>query len=429
MSPRKIETIDDVAAWQLCCGCGVCAYLNPDQFEMVDTLEFGRRPSTCDESKDDPRSAEAMSACPGINLDFTFDHSVPGLAKDYLSVWGPVLEVWEGYASDPKIRYEGASGGVATALALHAIEKGAMHGVLHTQSRKGQPCFNQTVLSRSREELLAAAGSRYAPASPCDGLKMVEDAPNPCVFIGKPCDVAATQKAMSLRSPLADKIGLTIAFFCAGTPSTAGTFKMIEAMGIEDPSQLRELRYRGRGWPGKAAAVFMKNGTLQTRELTYDQSWGDILEKHRQWRCYICPDHIGQFADVAVADAWHRSVPDNQPGLSLIIARTPRGREMILNAIKDGYLNLESVDPSVLPTCSSGTSWALRQLWGRLSALRAMRVPIPTFSGLNLFQPWLREASLKEKVKSLLGTIRRIYRKQLHRKQLIKPFSGKSESL
>jgi hypothetical protein len=62
------------------------------------------------------------------------------------------------------------------------------------------------------------------------------------------------------------------------------------------------------------ARVQLGSGIRQ-QQFTYEQSWGEILQKYRQWRRYICPDHIGEFANIAVADAWHCPIPDNQPGL------------------------------------------------------------------------------------------------------------------
>ena len=145
--------------------------------------------------------------------------------------WGPVLEVWEGYAADPEVRYTGSSGGLASAIALYCIEKGEMHGLLHIGSDEKTPLKNKTVLSVSRDEIVARTGSRYAPASPCDGLSMVAAAPDPCVFIGKPCDVTAVTLARSLRSELAEKMGVTIGIFCAGTPSSQGTLDLLEEGG------------------------------------------------------------------------------------------------------------------------------------------------------------------------------------------------------
>ena len=66
-----------------------------------------------------------------------------------------------------------------------------MHGVLHTAANAKRPYLNETVMSKTRASIINAAGSRYSPASPCEKLQEIEDAPSPCVFIGKPCDVAA----------------------------------------------------------------------------------------------------------------------------------------------------------------------------------------------------------------------------------------------
>jgi len=305
---RKIQTIEDMAAWQLCCGCGACTYVCPDEIEMIDTLEYGRRPRLRDVNSAE-RAALAMKVCPGIGLTRVAKPADQLGDQRFFDIWGPVLRIWEGYAADPEVRFEGSSGGAATALSLFALERLEMHGVLHVHSRQDVPYLNGTVLSKTREELLAGTGSRYAPASPCDGLERIEHAQGPCVFVGKPCDVAAVGKAAELSSELREKIGLTITFFCAGTPSTRGTLEMLKQMGIADPSSVISLRYRGRGWPGMATIEFRDSeGDIQQRQLSYDQSWGVILQKYRQWRCYICPDHVGEYADVAIADAWHRPV-------------------------------------------------------------------------------------------------------------------------
>src|SRR5262249_46317673 len=153
----------------------------------------------------------------------------------------------------------------------YCIEKMGMHGLLHTVARKDVPYLNETALSTSRAQILSATGSRYAPASPCEALAQVEHAPAPCVFIGKPCDVAGALNARRLRPALDKNLGLTIALFCAGTPSTRGTLAMLEAMGIADPSRVRSVRYRGNGWPGRATVTFEgPDGKVETRDLSYE---------------------------------------------------------------------------------------------------------------------------------------------------------------
>ena len=118
-----INDIRDVVERQLCCGCGVCAYLSPDSIEMVDAVEHGRRPRHRGGSTDDP---DAMKACPGIMLERADEDAPAGAIPELLPGWGPVLEVWEGHATDGAIRFAGSSGGAASALALACIEDGGM---------------------------------------------------------------------------------------------------------------------------------------------------------------------------------------------------------------------------------------------------------------------------------------------------------------
>ena len=186
-----------------------------------------------------------------------------------------------------------------------------MGGALHIGARTGKPYLNETVYSTDRDALLANTGSRYAPASPCDSLHLIEDAEKPSVFIGKPCDAAAVQRARKLRPELDPKLGAVIAFFCAGAPSTQGTLELLKQVGVEDPERVTSLRYRGKGWPGMWTVTWTDAaGNERTEQRTYAESWG-FLQKYRQWRCYICPDHTGEFADIAVGDPWYRQV---QPG-------------------------------------------------------------------------------------------------------------------
>lgn len=415
--------IPEVAERQLCTGCGVCAYLSPDEIEMVDDLENGRRPLLRTRLSEDRRSVDAASACPGSHLHQTANERSSGVIAELAPAWGPVMSLWEGYASDPEIRFAGSSGGAASALALFCIERLGMHGLLHIDARRDVPYLNRTVLSTTRQQILAATGSRYAPASPCDSLRLIEEAPAPCVFIGKPCDVAGARAAAGLRPGLERNLGLTIGIFCAGTPSTKGTLEMLKAMGVEDPTTLVGVRYRGNGWPGRATARFRTaDGSLDERSFTYAESWGDILQKHRQWRCYICPDHTGEFADIAVGDPWYRPIPEGDHGHSLVLARTDRGRRIVESAIEAGYLTLTPVVPSILPASQPNLLRTRGAIWGRLAALRVMGAAVPRFTGMPMFRFWISQLSVKEKIQSVVGTVRRVFRKGLRERRPVTPF-------
>lgn len=415
MIHKRINNFSDVSEFQLCCGCGVCSYLYPERYEIHDIQKFGKRPIP--KGKRTSPDLGLETSCPGLSIGRS-RHVLqqPGLIDELKAGWGPIFSMWEVSAADSEIRFKGSSGGAISALALYCIERGGMSGALQVTADSENPYLNKNVLSCTREEILTAAGSRYSPASPCEDLGLIEKATTPCVFIGKPCDVLGANNAAKLRHGLNEKLGLTIACFCAGTPSTDGTLQMLKRMGVNDPAAVKSLRYRGLGWPGKANVEYVDGPATRKADLTYAEAWGDLLQKHRQWRCYICPDHTGEFADIAVGDPWYREIRLGEEGTSLVLARTQKGKDTILKAIASGYIVAEKVKSNILPASQPNLIKTRGALWGRLAALKLMNAPSPHYSNIALFTIWLSELSLKEKMQSILGTIKRVFVKGLKKR-------------
>jgi coenzyme F420 hydrogenase subunit beta len=423
--PRP-RTVHDVAAGKLCTGCGVCAYLAPEEIRMVDVLDHGRRPlPLLPTGGPGPGAAAALGCCPGVRLEHDTATAAPGEIAELREAFGPVRALWEGYAADPEIRLAGSSGGVATALAAYCLEHEGMAGTLHVGARADVPYLNETRMSRTRAELLAAAGSRYAPASPCDRLDLIEAADGPCVFVGKPCDVAAVRMARRVRPALDARVGLTVAVFCAGTPTTRGTLEMLDRLGVRDPDRVESVHYRGDGWPGRARARTVDDPPGELRTLSYEQSWGDILQKHRQWRCYLCADHTGEFADVAVGDPWYRPT-GGDPGRSLVLARTERGVRIVEAAVAAGALVLDRVEPRILPASQPNLVAARGSVWGRLVTLRAAGLMTPRLRHLPMAGIWWRSLTVRQKLQSTVGTLRRVRRKRLREPADLVPYDGRS---
>jgi coenzyme F420 hydrogenase subunit beta len=171
------KSVQDVADWRLCLGCGACAYICPQQkVRLINDLELGIRPVV--ENDQCLSCTQCLEVCPSVENDHREINARENVIQELVPSFGPVLEIWEGHASDPEIRSAGSSGGLLTALSLYCLEKEKMHGVLQIGMDPENPTLNKTKLSRSREELLANTGSRYAPASVCDSLHLIEEAPS-----------------------------------------------------------------------------------------------------------------------------------------------------------------------------------------------------------------------------------------------------------
>jgi coenzyme F420 hydrogenase subunit beta len=386
--------------------------MQPAEIRMVDVLDEGLRPVTREDTAGLMiDTSEALKVCPGIELehpDFTREESI---AQDLVDAWGPILSIWEGGATEDEIRFAGSSGGVASALAVYVLEHLDFRLVVHVGADPDSPHTNRTVVSRTRDEVLMRSGSRYAPASPCELLNMIEDAGGPCLFIGKPCDVAAAQKARRYCPNLDRNLALTVAFFCAGTPSTNGTLELLESLGVPDVDDLVEVRYRGNGWPGNFVARSRKDNAAYS--CTYNQSWGAVLSSHVQWRCKLCLDHTGEFADIAVGDPWYRPIQEGEMGSSLIVARTDLGKRCVETAIDDGVLTALPVDLDLLPQSQPNLLRTRGEVWGRMLGARLSGALTPTYRRMPSFGLWLSEVPLPRKLRSILGAMRRSFRQEI----------------
>lgn len=373
-------TLSGIIDGRLCSGCGLCSTLIADnKVSMAMSKEGFLRPQI-HEKLTVEENAVVVKTCPGNYLEHE-PSNVP-----YDSLWGPVVTVRTGYALDEEVRYQGSSGGAISALLIHLLESGAVDFVAHVAASETDPLKNEVCLSRNRADVLRGAGSRYAPSAPLENLTALLDLPGKFAFVGKPCDVAGLCNLARVDKRVSEKAAFCIAFFCAGVPSQHGTLEVLRKLGVER-EELAKFSYRGEGWPGKAKAV-TRDGRVS--EMDYATSWGTILNRHLQFRCKICPDGTGEFADIACADAWYGKdgYPefDEQAGRSLILARTRRGEELIADALRFNRIAGEACDLDQVALMQPYQRERKRAVLARILAFKIRSGITPAFSGLGLFK-------------------------------------------
>jgi coenzyme F420 hydrogenase subunit beta len=342
------------------------------------------------------------TACPGAQV------AAWGDAPDVHRYWGPYHQVLTGNAVDARVRFEGSSGGVLSALAIHALQSGLVERVLHISADPDQPTRNILQWSSNAEDVLAGAGSRYAASSPLAEIDHILGQGVPFAFIGKPCDVSALRQ-FALMDPRVDQlIPIKLSFFCGGLPSHTGADQVIRAMGL-DPAEVRSFRYRGDGWPGLTRAE-SANGS--TGEMRYEDSWGGHLSKEVQFRCKICPDAVGGVADIACADAWYGGESgypqfEEQDGRSLVITRTSSGEKLLQSAIGAHAITVETLPVEEVRLMQPSQARRKRLVSSRLAACSVTGQPRPKTGGLAVSIA-ARDASLRDRLRDFIGTIRRI---------------------
>lgn len=404
---QRIKSLQDVVDWGLCLGCGACSYFcERDAVQLVDVHSQGIRPILGDACHGCRR---CLAICPGYSADANLAAGPRQNVSETEREIGPTLEIWEGYATDPEVRFRGSSGGLLTALSLFCLEQQSMAFVLHTGMDEQQPWMNKTVISRGRAELLSRTGSRYSPASPCERLADIENSDRPCVFVGKPSDTMAVWKTRQHRPQLDRNLGLVLTFFCAGEPNTTGTLSLLEMFGVQR-DDLASLNYRGEGWPGNFRVRSKSSET--TPSMTYRESWGK-LTGFRAFRWQLDPDGLGTVADLSCGDAW-QDFRDGDDGRSLVLVRTARGRDILHAAMKAGYVTLRQVGPEAVLKAQANLLNRRKEIFGRCLGMRLLGVPVPKLHNFSLFHSWIR-LPLTRQVRTVFGTAWRVLKRQLWR--------------
>ncbi len=397
-----------VARGDLCAGCGACAGLAPGKVAMQVMPPGYLRPVQT-ARLDATEEAAIANACPGLG------QSVVAGGRPDPVLWGPHVSMQTGWANDPAVRFAGSSGGALSMILIHLLASGTVDAVVQTAASPDLPTGNATVTTDDRAGVLAAAGSRYAPSAPLADLPVQvaahRDHGTRFAFVGKPCDAAALRALRDADPLIAATFPVILSFFCAGVPSHAGGAAVLTALGA-DPARTTAFRYRGNGWPGQATATLADGSE---RSMSYHDSWGGILSKHVQHRCKICADGTGVAADIVCADAWEADAAGyplftEAPGISLIVARTVLGAQLIAAAQAAGQIATAPFVIDQLAAIQPGQRERRRALWARLAALRLAGRPIPRYEGLQIAaaarqNPWTRN------LRNFLGTLRRRFRR------------------
>lgn len=394
-----LQAVSRVLANDNCSGCGACALIS-ERINMNLSDEGYLRPEFAEAPEDTPvnRAAAALfkEVCPGVRLRAPMTADRP----QHHPSFGSYVSSWEAWACDEDIRFAGSSGGVLTALGEWLVRSGTIEAAIVSTGSPSAPTRTVPVRIMSREDFLASAGSRYAPVS---NIQAMDDGGANLAVVGKPCEISALKNLQHSTGVAPDEGPVMLSFFCAGTPSQQATDRLAQTLGTP-VDQVSELRYRGNGWPGNFAVT---NRAGSTESLSYDESWGRHLGRALQWRCKLCPDGVGEDADVAVGDYWDADNDGyplfaDQQGRSVAIARTNRGHQLLLDAAAAGAVYLRPVSlrsvAAIQPLQVQRRATLVGRLTGRL--LAGKRIPLYTGYGLSR----LARVKLKDNLAALRGT-------------------------
>ncbi len=381
----------------LCIGCGICNSI--DQNKPINFL-LGKDGAYHPDSETTIKNLKNI--CPGV-----FIENVNIIENEDQLFWGYYKECYEAYSLDDEIRFFGSSGGTITALSYYLIEHKIVTGIIHLGNTEN-PLFYKLRISKTKEELLRNAGSKYITTDYLKGLRnILKESEGVLAFVGKPCDISAVKQYLKYTKEFEGKILLYISFFCAGLPKFTGLNKIFTRFGLKEES-IKHIKYRGEGWPGNFKII--TNDDKEYR-LSYDDSWGKYLGRELHFRCKICPDGVGMLADIACCDAWDivDGKPDfsEKPGKSVIFARSQMGLKIIKETVENKYITINKYDVSKLKIIQNYQYQRHSLILSRIFAFTLICNIFPKFKKFGLVKA-AKKTSIVIQIRNFIGIFKRI---------------------
>jgi len=333
----SVNKLSDIVDNGLCIGCGLCQSIAGEENIEVSMTPKGRlEPKEI--GKISPEVfKKIVNVCPGTIVEGLPKEEVTPKTEHNL-VWGYYLSLYYAWSTDKKIRFESSTGGLLNGLSLYLLKSKKVKFIMHTDANPTKPMRSVSKFSYNKEELLGnESRSRYGPASPLDRFHEALELEEPFAFVGKPCDISAVRQLAKIDSKVNKLCKYLLTLVCGGFAEFTKSQDFIESFKVKE-DELSIFRYRGFGNPGRMY-IKTKDGREYDRE--YNSFWGEESTWRVPFRCKICPDAIGDSADIAALDTWRGGSPkEEDEGFNAAIVRTKKGLDLMNEAAKAGFIQI-----------------------------------------------------------------------------------------
>jgi coenzyme F420 hydrogenase subunit beta len=268
-------------------------------------------------------------ACPRFrDWEPEVDAFLFGRSRSADEMSGVAMDVFLARAADPEVHAAGQDGGLVSAILIWCLEHDRIDAAL-VSNLEGEAGTWKALpgVARNREEVLAAAGSRYTysantlayPAAVAAGLERL-------ALVGMSCQasVPAMMKARKAGKP-GRRLALSIGLLCSKTFDDAIFEELLEARYGLVRSEIAKMNIKG------VLQVWMRDGSYHEIPLKEAHAW-------TREGCKTCPDFAAEHADIATGgigafNDW-----------TLTLVRTDTGREIIDAMISDGVIETRPGD-------------------------------------------------------------------------------------
>ena len=300
----------------MCCGCGACSTVCAKGAVSICRNDEGFEHYSIDETKC-VRCGQCKTVCPMININ------APQMkeSKALYSVKSRSEQVLE----------KSSSGGAGYEIASELLSNGyAVCGCMYDPSDNSAKHI--WIMPGQSDNLPLLQGSKYIQSVTAEAMKQIVELAESTkiAFFGTPCQAVAVDKI--LRKKNLRNRAIIVDLICHGVPSYFLWKKYLSNLDKkhctgDHPKVL--FRSKEREWR-RLLLLVDGNGQVYKKEERKD----DFYAFFRRGLCYMescsdCPYRERSVADLRMGDYWGDKFAHDKQGVSMVIANTAVGNELI----------------------------------------------------------------------------------------------------
>jgi coenzyme F420 hydrogenase subunit beta len=371
MPPEKLHwahLYDEVVTSGLCTGCSACVVVCPYDVLGYDH-EIRYKPfhveatgGLADCTHGTKGCTLCTRACPRFReWETEVDTHLFGRPRDEDELAGIARRTVLARASDPELHQAGQDGGLVSALLLWALEHDVIDAAL-VSGLEGDGSSWKAVptVARTREEILATAGSRYTySANPLAYAQAIEGGAERIALVGMGCQASAPPVMAARKAgKVARRFVLSIGLLCSKTFDDAIFPELFEERYGLARQTIVKMNIKG------VFQVWMRDGAYHEIPLKEAHHW-------TREGCTSCPDFAAEHADISTGgigafNDW-----------TLTLVRTDRGEALFDSLVEAGAVETRPAadDPGAVELLRK-LSRVSRRRWPAEAAMAPGRIPV-----------------------------------------------------
>jgi coenzyme F420 hydrogenase subunit beta len=362
---------DEVVTSGLCTGCAGCVVACPHDVLGYDDSNGVYKPFHLEAGDGGPGGCghgergctSCTRACPRFRTwETEIDTFLFGRERKPDELDGISKDIILTRATDKTTFEKGQDGGLVSAILMWAIEHGYIDAALVSYLEGDGSTWKAIPgVARTREEILAAAGSRYTySANTMAYAEAVAGGAEKLALVGMGCQ-SSSPPAMGVRKAgkVARRFALNIGLLCSKTFDDAIFEELFEAKYGLKKQDMVKMNIKG------VFQIWMKDGSYHEVNLKECHAW-------TRQGCMTCPDFGAVHADISTGgigafNDW-----------TLTIVRTDLGREIIIKMLEDGTIEGRpgDDDPGAIELLRR-LSTVSRRRWPEWSPVQSPKVGVP----------------------------------------------------